>query len=160
MVNCRFSGLHPLGRINLDHIESGLKHRRILAEIYGCGYTNFILLAPINILHCLRKIIGFSQLYFHENQILLVANNQINLAKTASIARCNDFIPLFTQIFCRLSLAPGAKQVNPGHRTSSKKSYGGWENARGCEEPHNEPWCHSPYVPRIHIPGTFQPFPA
>jgi len=157
MNNLRTFGLHPDGSINLDHIKSRLKIRRVLLEPKQCGSPKTFLFLPTYKFPRCTKIFTFPELDFHKNQILPVLTDQIDFSMTAAIIAGNDLISFLFQILSRQLLAPRSEQIILRHRTSSKMS---------CDEPdkghspavlHNAAWFHIPYVPKTRRQDTFHP---
>ena len=88
-------GFHALRRVNFNHIKSGLKLRGVLCQIHGSGNADPVLLVAVHILHRSGEISGFPKFHLHKNQEFPIFDDQINLTKTAAVARGHQFIPLF-----------------------------------------------------------------
>ena len=94
--------------VYFDHIKTGMKFPRILGQVIFRRGTKSFLLCPIHKLSCAGKTRTFSGFNFNKHQKSPVFRNNINFTEAGTVAAGNDLIFLFSQIFCRDGLAPGA----------------------------------------------------
>jgi len=130
---------HPVRCINLNYIKSRLQLGWFLGKVHGsCGDQSGLFTA-VHKLQSLSIPVGFSQLDFHENQIVFMLGDNIDFAESASIASGKDSIAPASQIGCGELFSPGTDLVIPAHKTFSEMSCGESDRRRAAARPRNGP---------------------
>ena len=102
---------HPPGRVDLGHIEAGLKSGGELGEVKLSRGAQPRLFPGVHERPARSETVVPAQLDLCKDYILFIRCNQVDLSEAALIARRQQALPLPAQVLCHQGLPPPAQQL-------------------------------------------------